>query len=454
MMIRLALLASCCLALSPLDGRVAVVTGASRGIGRGIAVELGALGATVYVTGRSTRAAGATTERPLAAGVDATLEATCELVARAGGEGVAVACDAADDAQVAALFARVREERGRLDVLVCSAFTTPPSLDDAAFRDDFWKQGAPMWDACHSVGLRGAYVACCEAAPLMIETARRAGAAAAAGGAAEAEAAPRPLIALVSSFGGKSYTFNVACVSAGVRAGGGGVSRRAGLSRMKLSIPPHPPPRRSSLPRSRYGVGKAATDRLAADMSVQLAAHGVDALSLYPGLVRTEGNLEMDARGDWAAASGGLELAQGESPRLSGRALGALATRPELARARRGGVVVVAELAKEVRASAPPRTHRYRGRGIRASRTEHTPLSLPVAPRLSTTARIQRRRRPDAAVDSKPRIPAPELCRAVAQDGAHVGPRRHSRRPLAVVGLRVRSPSSGVHRRLRWRCNH
>ena len=413
MMIRLALLASCCLALSPLDGRVAVVTGASRGIGRGIAVELGALGATVYVTGRSTRAAGATTERPLAAGVDATLEATCELVARAGGEGVAVACDAADDAQVAALFARVREERGRLDVLVCSAFTTPPSLDDAAFRDDFWKQGAPMWDACHSVGLRGAYVACCEAAPLMIETARRAGAAAAAAGAAEAEAAPRPLIALVSSFGGKSYTFNVA-----------------------------------------YGVGKAATDRLAADMSVQLAAHGVDALSLYPGLVRTEGNLEMDARGDWAAASGGLELAQGESPRLSGRALGALATRPELARARRGGVVVVAELAKEVRASAPPRTHRYRGRGIRASRTEHTPLSLPVAPRLSTTARIQRRRRPDAAVDSKPRIPAPELCRAVAQDGAHVGPRRHSRRPLAVVGLRVRSPSSGVHRRLRWRCNH
>ena len=105
------LVVSCCLALSPgrLDGRVAVVTGASRGIGRGIAVELGALGATVYVTGRSTRAAGATAERPLAAGVDATLEATCALVDAAGGEGVPVACDAADDAQVAALFSRVRD---------------------------------------------------------------------------------------------------------------------------------------------------------------------------------------------------------------------------------------------------------------------------------------------------------------------------------------------------------
>ena len=168
----------------------------------------------------------------------------------------------------------------------------------------------------------------------MIETARRA-AAAAAGGAAEAEAAPRPLIALVSSFGGKSYTFNVA-----------------------------------------YGVGKAATDRLAADMSVQLAAHGVDALSLYPGLVRTEGNLEMDARGDWAAASGGARARAGRVAALEWpRARRARdAAFPELARARRGGVVVVAELMKEVRASAPPRTHRYRGRGIRASRTEHTAL--------------------------------------------------------------------------------
>jgi NAD(P)-dependent dehydrogenase (short-subunit alcohol dehydrogenase family) len=74
----------------------------------------------------------------------------------------------------------VRRERGRLDVLACSAFTTPPDLASVAFRDDFWKQGAPMWDACHDVGLRGAYIACCEAVPLMIETAASARAEAAA----------------------------------------------------------------------------------------------------------------------------------------------------------------------------------------------------------------------------------------------------------------------------------
>ena len=105
----------------------------------------------------------------------------------------------------------------------------------------------------------------------MIETARAPAAAAAAGGAAEAEPRSRPLIALVSSFGGKSYTLNAA-----------------------------------------HGVGKAATDRLAADMSVQLAAHGVDALSLYPGLVRTEGNLEMDVEA-FPDAELRLELAQGDA---------------------------------------------------------------------------------------------------------------------------------------------
>ena len=285
-----------------LSGRVAVVTGATRGIGKGIALELGAAGCTVYVTGRSTRGAGGmTTERDMA-GEECTVERTSEEIdALPGpGQGIPVKCDASDDAQVAALLARVAEEQGgRLDVLVCSAFTTPPQLNDASFRDDFWKQGADMWDACHGVGLRGAYMACCEAAPVMIDTASKGGT----GGG-------RPLMVLISSFGGVSYTFNVA-----------------------------------------YGVGKAGADRLASDMSYQLSKHGVDTVSLYPGVVRTEGNVAMDERGEWEAASGGLDIKPGgmnESPRFSGRAVAKLLADPDLTKDRSGDVVVVTEFAKEL----------------------------------------------------------------------------------------------------------
>lgn len=98
----------------------------------------------------------------------------------------------------------------------------------------------------------------------------------------------------------------------------------------------------------RYGVGKAGADRLASDMSIQLAKHNVDAISLYPGVVRTEGNVAMDKRGEWKEASGGLDLTMGESPQFSGRAVASMLSRPELAKERSGDVVVVAELAKEL----------------------------------------------------------------------------------------------------------
>ena len=263
---------------SCLSGRVAIVTGASRGIGKGIALELGRAGATVYVTGRSSRAGGVTTERALGSHggegeeVDATVDATAEAIdAMPGpGAGVAVVCDAGDDEAVTALVERVQREAGRLDCLVCSAFTTPPQLNGASFRDEFWKQGSPMWDACNSVGLRGVYVAACAAAPLMIETAKQHGGGGGGGGghSNDSTSNKRPLMVLISSFGGKSYTFNVA-----------------------------------------YGVGKAGVDRLAGDMACQLSApHGVDTVALYPGIVRTEGNLEMERRGEWKAASGGMDL--------------------------------------------------------------------------------------------------------------------------------------------------
>ena len=92
--------------------RVAVVAGATRGAGRGIARMLGEAGATVYCTGRSVR------ERPATAGRPETIEETAELVTAAGGHGIAVRTDHSVEVEVERLFARVRTEQGRLDVLV------------------------------------------------------------------------------------------------------------------------------------------------------------------------------------------------------------------------------------------------------------------------------------------------------------------------------------------------
>src|SRR5689334_25234991 len=102
--------------MSRLSGRVAVITGASRGAGLGIAVVLGEEGATVYVTGRSSRR-GRTTE-----GLPGTVEAAAEAVIARGGEGIPVRCDHTNDAEVEALFDRIRQEQGRLDLLVNNAW--------------------------------------------------------------------------------------------------------------------------------------------------------------------------------------------------------------------------------------------------------------------------------------------------------------------------------------------
>ena len=153
---------------------VCVVTGASRGIGRGIALALGAAGATVYVTGRSQQEGDA----PL----PGTVFKTADDVSAAGGRGIAEVCDHAQDEQVEALFERVRrEQNGRLDILVNSAIALPDALVDTG---PFWKKPLSMTSLL-DVGLRSAYVASHCAADLLINA--------------------RGLIANISSAGGRCY---------------------------------------------------------------------------------------------------------------------------------------------------------------------------------------------------------------------------------------------------------
>jgi NAD(P)-dependent dehydrogenase (short-subunit alcohol dehydrogenase family) len=135
---------------------VAVVTGASRGAGRGIAHALGAHGCTVYVTGR--------TEKSSESSLGGTIHETAELVTAAGGEGIAVRVDHSDDEQVKGLFNRVEREHGRVDILVNNAAII---RDEMMGRTKFWEEPLNVIDTL-AVGLRSSYVATVYAAPLML----------------------------------------------------------------------------------------------------------------------------------------------------------------------------------------------------------------------------------------------------------------------------------------------
>jgi len=221
-----------------LKGHIAIVTGASRGIGKGIAIGLGEQGATVYITGRGGDSTGRGLNGKKGAG---SLEATCDDVRAAGGVCMAVPCDSGDDAAVEALFKRVEKEQGRLDILVNNAFSAVSWLPGTMGKP-FWEKGTEAWDKVNHVGLRSHYIASVHAARLMSKnTPRKAGAD------ANPTKGKRGIIINVSSFGGMNYIFDVA-----------------------------------------YGIGKAAMDRMANDMAIELYTENVAMVSLWPGLVATE----------------------------------------------------------------------------------------------------------------------------------------------------------------------
>lgn len=124
--------------MKPLNGKVALVAGATRGAGRGIAIELGAAGATVYVTGRTTRTQRSEYNRP------ETIEETAELLSKAGGRGIAVQVDHLDPDQVRALIARIEDEQGRLDILV----------NDVWGGEYLTQWNVPVWEHSLERGLR------------------------------------------------------------------------------------------------------------------------------------------------------------------------------------------------------------------------------------------------------------------------------------------------------------
>ena len=145
-----------------LKGKIAVVAGASRGCGRGIAVALGEQAATVYVTGRSTRGG-----PPPVDGISGTIEATAEEVTRRGGVGIPVRVDHADAGQSRNLFERVQAEQGRIDILACAVWGGNERFVDPIWKQPFWDVPAEIWNDFMGAGPQAFWIAARESARMM-----------------------------------------------------------------------------------------------------------------------------------------------------------------------------------------------------------------------------------------------------------------------------------------------
>ncbi|MCW5636513.1 MAG: SDR family oxidoreductase [Rubrivivax sp.] len=274
-----------------LSGCVAVVTGASRGAGRGIAVELGAAGATVIVTGRSTRAEPARSYGPLLAlsklaALPGSIDETAEEVDRAGGRGVAARCDHTQETQVQQLFRRVEQDFGRLDVLVNNAWGGH-EVFDGVFVAPFWERSSVMaqWDAFFDRGVRNHLLASRHAAPMFVRQKKG--------------------LIVTTTFWDRDRVLQGNLL---------------------------------------YDLAKAAMTRLARGMAEELRPHGVASVAVSPGWMRTEFVLAGHDT-DEAHWRERPALARTESPRYVGRAVAALAADAQVMR-HTGRVLRVGDLAK------------------------------------------------------------------------------------------------------------
>jgi NAD(P)-dependent dehydrogenase (short-subunit alcohol dehydrogenase family) len=270
-----------------LRDRVAVVTGASRGAGKGIAAVLGECGATVYVTGRSMRG-GATTD-----GLPGTIEDAAELVTSRGGVGIAVRCDHTNEEDVAALFDRVRGEQGRLDFLVNNAWGGYQEREGGweRFPVALWEQDLTHWDGMFTAGVRASFLSSHYAIPLMLP--QRSG-----------------LIVNTTYWDRDRFLYNAF-----------------------------------------YDVAKAAINRMAFHLAAELRAFDIAALALSPGFMRTEGVLRAYASEQGLEVLeqryGSREIeAVTESTEYTGRAVATLAANPDIM-GKSGGTYVVGDLARE-----------------------------------------------------------------------------------------------------------
>ncbi len=211
--------------MNSLAKKVAVVTGASRGVGKGIALGLGEAGTTVYVTGRTIK------NKTDAEKLGGTVFQTADEVTAIGGKGIAIQCDHTNDTQVEAAFKQITKENKHIDILVNNAWGGYENMSEGrtlTYFKPFWEQPFWRWDAMFDAGVRAAYTSSALAARVM--TKKKSG-----------------LIVNISFWSAQVYLGN-----------------------------------------TQYGASKAAVDKMSEYMAHELKKFDVAVISLYPGLVRTE----------------------------------------------------------------------------------------------------------------------------------------------------------------------